>query len=531
MKHLVPVLLVAVTSVFASCSGGADQVPPPRADRTLKNVVIVLVDALRMDHLGYNGYERDTSPFIDTLANEGVVFDNARTQSSYTAEAVAALFSGIGPGPNPDGTGWYPEPHPNRPAMPARFSKAGYETACFTNTPALTLPGFLDDFHEAECLVKDFSGPPHTREMTDRGLDFVRRNRGAPHLLYLHYVDPHTPYSPPEAYVARLAGEERPASDEPLNLSQDVQGHYEALQDRGFGPGDPQFDDIVLRYDAEIAFIDDEVSRLMAGLREIGTLDDTLVVFLADHGEEFLEHGYFEHAWTLYDEVLRVPLIFWAPAVLTPERRDEVVSLVDVLPTLHTLTGVAAEPADFTGAPLFAKEEGEWAAAAPDRPVFSHLLIETRQLVHSVVHDGMKYLAAPRHLEPVWCDRFYLVQRLLRNTMRDGAWTPYDYWSPPEHEALYDLVNDPDETKNLVDARPEILEKMRKLLAEERARSQRQPDAEYAAEDPLTEAFIRQLIARKARQKDAPGEPGDAEELPEEATDVLDALGYLGPDD
>ncbi|MCX5757905.1 MAG: sulfatase [Candidatus Hydrogenedentes bacterium] len=276
------------------------------------NVVIVVIDALRADHLGAYGYARKTSPFLDSLAAQGLVFEHASSHSSFTRESVSAIFSGVSPSENPVGAGWFAKPDPARKNIAELFADAGHRTGFFTDSPTFEEPRFANGFSEYERLPTPWGGSGSGADLSKRALAFTAKPAGKPFMMYVHYLDPHEPYDPPDAFYLRFAKQRYP---NPVGVGE-VRPICHELIEQGFGPGEPRFDDLMLRYDAEIAETDAAVEALFRGMAEQGVLDKTIVVVTTDHGEEFLDHGFVEHAWTVYEEVLHVPLILWRPGMI-----------------------------------------------------------------------------------------------------------------------------------------------------------------------------------------------------------------------
>ncbi|MBI2435697.1 MAG: sulfatase-like hydrolase/transferase [Candidatus Hydrogenedentes bacterium] len=460
------------------------------------NVLIILIDALRADHLGLYGYSRNTSPFIDHLGAEGVVFEQAVSPSSYTRESVAALFTGRYPACDAWGMGWYATPDPALPGLGKLFQNAGYTTALFTATPMLEGLSFYEGFTESECVVLDFGDKGYSvsgqgPRLVKRMLQFADTVGEKPFLAYLHFLDPHAEYEP-----AREALEQfHPPLDPPVRLYNEVRFHVPELVAAGFGPGEARFDDLAARYDAEIAMIDENLRELFDGLATRGLLDNTLVVVTADHGEEFLEHGFVEHAWQLYWESLHVPLIFWMPqdplqaaptpasasdksdrsdtaaTFLNPARVPGLVSLVDVLPTLASFCGIALGSVTSDGQSLLKEEDGAWAPQVPEgRPVFSSLLIQERVLQHAVFRDGLAYLTATAPVTPEDLTATARQHRQLREAVENGQRPPVSIWAQPAQEALFDLRSDPTQHQNVLEQHPEQAAQCRADLEALRAR-------------------------------------------------------------
>ncbi len=167
------------------------------------DVLLIVVDALRADHLGAYAYTRDTSPFIDSLAREGIVFERAIANSSYTRESVAALLTGQLPSRS-GAYGWLARPGRAAPHLGEIFRRAGYHTGLLSNTTQLYDPGFNRGFDETQHLPKSWDISREGGRLTKRALDFVARAGSRPVFLYLHYLDPHAPYDPAPGFRQRL---------------------------------------------------------------------------------------------------------------------------------------------------------------------------------------------------------------------------------------------------------------------------------------------------------------------------------------
>ena len=326
------VLLLAALATIAGCADA----PAPTAPLRDYNVVLINVDTLRADRLGCYGHTRDTTPFLDRMASEGVRFERSYSTSSYTRPSVASLLTGLLP-TAAGSIGWAGAIAPGAETLAERFAEAGYRTGFFSNTAMLQDPLFTQGFDTVAHLARTTGISRAGPVLSDRALEFAGAHADEKLMLYLHYLDPHAPYDPPEENILRFSSS---VAARPLSLVGEVRPNLEALRRQGFGPGEARFEDLRLRYDAEISHTDDSIARLVAGLERFGLLDRTLVVVTADHGEEFLEHDFVEHAWTLFEESLSVPLIFWAPGVLEPRTLDAPVSGVDVLPSLLDLVGI-----------------------------------------------------------------------------------------------------------------------------------------------------------------------------------------------
>lgn len=438
--------LLAAAALLPGCQG--------RPDAPLRgfNLVVVNVDTLRADHLGFHGYPRPTSPFLDRLAAQGVVFERAISNSSITRESVAALLTGRLPSAS-GSAGWNAAPAPGSAHLGERLAAAGYRTGFFSNTVMLKDPAFTRGFEEVQHLPARWDLSGEGPRLSERALRFVAEAGGAPFALYLHYLDPHAPYDPAREFLARFTREELPPN---LDLYRDVEPHLAALRAGGFGPGDPRFDAMVLRYDAEIAATDAAIEQLVTGLGAAGVLDRTLLVVTSDHGEEFLEHGFVEHGWTLFEESIHVPLLFHAPAALAPARTRVRVSQVDVLPTLAGLLGLPLEVAPLDGVPILRGEGPGVRPATEDRLQRADLLIPFRNVLRSATLGDWKLVAAHRWIPPE-------ARKPEAGAASAGPVT-LDLTRPPVREMLYDLATDPGEQDDRKEIAPDALTQLRPAL-------------------------------------------------------------------
>jgi arylsulfatase A-like enzyme len=292
------------------------------------NVIVVSIDTLRSRNLRAYGYGRDTAPFIDSLAKAGTLFEDAITTSVTTAPSHMSLFTGL-----------YPVRHGIRRGNEVKhggvrtlaevFRAAEYETAAFTENGYLVRSrGFGDGFaayteNRAAPIGPEESAAAHRTEPTDVRVTFsqarswITANRRRPFFVFIHTYEVHTPYRARSPYASMFADDDFP------------------------GPEDADIREERDNYDREIRVVDDELRALFATLEARGMDQNTIVVVLADHGEEFLEHGLLQHGGNVFDETLRIPLIFWSPGRIPAGLRiGGPVSLIDVAPTLLDLIGL-----------------------------------------------------------------------------------------------------------------------------------------------------------------------------------------------
>jgi len=319
------------------------------------DIVVILIDTLRADRVSPTDDAYGLTPFLSSLARQGYYFPNVYAQSSWTNPSVATLL-----------TSRYQSQHritsfnsvlaPDEVTLPEILQQHGYVSGGFVANFLLRANlGFGQGFDRWQTYSRNVTTaegkPGFIKERADRinrealaWLDEVRgRQPRPPVFLYLHYMEPHNPYDPPDADLDRvLAGRPRP--------------DREAVNDRmQFSNLGTFTDDMVQAvkdfYDAEVISVDRALRDLFTELTKRQFLNNAIVVVVADHGEEFREHGLMGHHQTLYEEVLRVPLIILLPEQHSGVTVDPIVSLTDVAPTLLDFAGIAA-PATFEGGSL-----------------------------------------------------------------------------------------------------------------------------------------------------------------------------------
>jgi arylsulfatase A-like enzyme len=311
-------LLLAVFALLLTACG---EPPPPRFD----NLIIVMIDTLRSDHLASYGYERDTAPFLGELAAEGIQLQGYAA-SSWTRSSIATLLTGLHPQRHQT-TGRRDSLPAGVAYLPELLAQAGFTTAGYAgNMNASGKWGFRRGFASwRQCSPQ---GKVPARRVTREAMEMLPTLK-PPFLLYVHYVDPHDPYRP-EVPWGTNDSEERPPYVQP-----------QPLRAAGPPPWDPQdIARMVDQYDGEIREMDREIRRLFEALRERGLLKKTLVVVTADHGEEFAEHGGLTHGVTLYEEVLRVPFLLWSSRGLPHYASEAPFHQVDFLPTVLEALGL-----------------------------------------------------------------------------------------------------------------------------------------------------------------------------------------------
>ncbi|MCE9594882.1 MAG: sulfatase [Planctomycetes bacterium] len=314
-------------------------------------MLFLAVDTLRADRLGVQGNTRGLTPNIDRLASLGVRFADASSHAPWTLPSFASLFTSLYPSEHGAG-GRFPDftaLAPTVPTVAEGFRDAGYDTAAITNVDFLgttfgACRGFehLDSVHFANNEELRRAGPT-----TDAALAWLATPRAKPWFLFVHYFDAHAAYDPPPEYRARFAAPEDARSTWTFGSRAEL-----VAQRQGNLVLDPAtMARAEALYDAEVAYVDAEIGRLLERSGALDPAHPTIVVFTADHGEEFQDHGSWEHGHTVYQELLHVPLIVAAPGRLAPAVVSTPVRHIDVAPTLCELADVAPS-ASFRGKSL-----------------------------------------------------------------------------------------------------------------------------------------------------------------------------------
>ena len=355
-----PSLWSAAPGASAARSLASETETDPAAVRP--NILIYLIDTLRRDHLGVYGFERPVSPQIDAFAEGATVYEDAVGQSTWTKPAVASMFTGVWP-PVHGATGWKHKLPENLASLPEVLQGAGYRTGAVVANPNIVRDfGFARGFDDFTRILERPS--PQLNEVV---FDWLENADDRPFFLYVHTMDPHAPYRPPEPWLSRFA----PRTSEMPTWTPSWRWPLEAL---------PFLLDL---YDAEIAFNDDSFGALLRRLVDLDAYDDTLIVLVSDHGEEFKEHGRWRHGANLFPATLHVPLIVKFPGQTTGVRVERTVQQSDLMPTLLAAAGIG-KPRSVEGRDL--RLEG------PSDPLYSHLRLSRAPLQHSVIDPPWKLI-------------------------------------------------------------------------------------------------------------------------------------------
>jgi len=368
------------------------------------NIVMIVIDTLRSDHLGAYGYGRDTSPEIDALAGAGVRFDRAYATSSWTKPSVASMFTGRVPSSH-GVTDMYRGIPDQIETLAERLEAEGYATAGVVSHLLIgSRWGFERGF--AQFDDSEGKGPQHvsTAGVAERAGRYIEQlaKQERPFFLFVHFFDPHDSFMDHDDVTFAGAPEGRVAP-----------GHLAMLLrvlEPSLNPAEVGY----LRdlYDEEIRVTDAGVGSLIGAMRAAGVFDDSIVVVTADHGEEFLERGWLGHGNSLSEILLRVPLVVKVPGGSAPRVVSRPVSLVGLVPTILDLVGIpyestvydspslsalltdGSEPADVpvVAELAYAPPESGLKTLSPDRPWLEAVIDGEYKLVRdSIAERDMLY--------------------------------------------------------------------------------------------------------------------------------------------
>lgn len=479
---------IALTAPAAPAARAASPVRP--------NVILVTIDTLRADHVSAYGYGRPTTPNLDRIAREGVLFENVYATANSTNPSHVSIFTGTWvsthrvsntPAALAPGT---------VPTLAARLHDHGYRTGAVVSAVHLNAassglgPGF-DEYIDTP------------RNSTERGAQesvalaraWVGEHAGQPFFLWLHLFDAHALYNPPPPFDSRFAA--RPSARLDVILQRLTREEFfartpvpgaereklrglfaapylDSIIFNGIGLTAEEVEYLVALYDGEIAYADAQLGRLFADLDRLKIAGDTLLVLTADHGEALGEHGVYSDHRTLYEEILRVPLILRWPGRLAAGRRvSDIARTVDIAPTVLEVAGLPGDPV-IEGRSLTRLLEGK--EEGGPRPAYAEL---NHFFAGTVTNHPWKLLI-PRmqrvdEIVPSAAQRARIVQLL------------------PHAPALFDLRRVPREAASVAAEHPELVDRLGRQREELANRAPLTPARVAPTVDPDTRERLRAL--------------------------------------
>jgi len=285
------------------------------------NLIVIVLDAARADRFGTYGYHRDTTTSIDALFAESIVFEQAYTQAPNTKASVASLFTSQSPTTH-GVIGMTVALPPSTPTLVEALSENGFRTVCFSANPFLSSEfGFERGFDEFQEIFREVGlgenelGRVPAELLGRAAIEWLEEHAEERFFAYLHFLEPHDPYTPPEPFASRYQG-------------------------------DTRLTKMMAAYDGNLAYVDSVVGEVLLALERLGLVGNSVVVLMSDHGEAFGEHGRLGHSDTIYEETARIPLAMYLPEAcgVAPGRRSGIISTIDLMPTLLDMFGMEPPP-------------------------------------------------------------------------------------------------------------------------------------------------------------------------------------------
>ena len=463
----------------------APSVPDAVRERP-KNVLFLTIDTLRADHLGAWGYSRATSPVLDALASDGTRIEQMTAASSGTVPSFGTMHTGL----LPECTGVVHQlgsVGPGAVTLAERMGEAGYSTfAVVTNHNLDEKHGFTQGYDQFENL-----GEAKGDAVVDRAMELWPTE--GPVFAWVHLFDPHTPYWPPEPLIADFRGDEM--WDDTLLPIVDFGSWGGVHRTRTTGTplpgGTVSRGELVARYDAEIAFADEQVGRLLEWMDRSGRLEDTVIVFSSDHGET-LTRGprdvVFQHALQNYADDLYIPTFLWGPGRIPQAEIDVPTRHIDLVPTILDAVRL---PRDSSLPGTSVLRDGKRSTVAIARnawwdAVSMRLVPLAKQgATRSVEHDGWKLVTYPDTA----------LSRLNGPLAWVDAWR--NLWSGiTQDDQLFHIAEDPAELDNRIATEPERARELRALLAGELERGMPERCRDTHGTDIELDAETRERLKR-----------------------------------
>jgi arylsulfatase A-like enzyme len=371
------------------------------SNHKIKHVILISIDALRPDVISSYGSKEVSTPNIDSIAADGTLFKNAFSAAPWTLPSFSSIMTGVSPTVHKTFTA--------QSRLPDKFitiaeylRDAGYYTAAIVDNfflhPEFNMDqGFLEYnfFPKRQTMVNSFGATllniffpknfiynASTADLTNLSIDWLEKNQDKDFFLWVHYYDPHIPYTPPRQYISKDAVPDASIGYKLMRAGPIRDGH--------FAPNAAQRKWIKDLYNAEVRYVDDNLGRLLNRMKELNLYNSSIIILLSDHGEEFWDHDGFEHGHTLYNELLHVPLIIKIPGSRSAKTVDEKVTTQSIMATIIDLAGIKNQNQDITAESLVPLLNGNQNSFI-ERPLISSGLLyyENRE---SVIFDGMKYI-------------------------------------------------------------------------------------------------------------------------------------------
>lgn len=456
-----------------------------------QNLVIISIDTLRADHMGIYGYDKDTTPYIDALAKNSITFTNVRTVVPMTYPSFVALMTGLDPFHTRILANRDQKIENNTETLATILKRSGYANAAFTTGALSPETGLLKGFDKKEYMYyKSFFNFPaeddhqvfyqtsrnEYESLVDNSIAWLKNNKQEKFFLWVHLLDPHAPYQPPDDLRCRFNKSYctviKNTSDKDLEL---LRAQNQFCQESPVRKETVGLMETL--YDGGVAYSDRLTGRILQALKDSGVDDNTLVVIYGDHGEGFDHNYYFNHRGVLYDSAIRIPLIIRNPSSVTKEKSSMLIQNTDIFPTLLDLLGMQS--------PSVA--EAQRMSFANVFKAFSLLdmFYPKRKASFSVNNDLSKYAVVDGGYKYIYS----LPQSCLLNQ---------------QTEELYNIKADAEENNNVLLKEKEKAKTLRSLLMN----------------------YLKQFNLPLSKVASQGGSINESNEHTQDAIDVLRSLGY-----
>lgn len=397
----------------------------PAASDPPEQIIVISADALRADHLGSYGYERQTSPNLDAFAKDGVLFENAVSQSSWTLPSFSSLFTSVYPSFH-RAYSFDVMPLTSELSLIPEIQDQGYATAAFVNNPSLyPLQGFSQGFDRYDYGIRN------EQDRIEHALQWIQRMKNQRFFLLLHMMKPHEPYAAPPPYSSAYIPVSPIKVDTSTRALDEIDSSCKKLPDE-----DLRY--LIAQYDGEILYLDLLLNRFFQRLKQLNVYDNALIIFLSDHGEEFREHQRLLHGTSVYQEQIHVPLIMKFPQDYSRKniRIPRYVETINVLPTV--LDVIRADAPKYVQGRSLLPLIGRGTSSGKEDLLLSETQIAGKS---AMVQGHYKYVFT------------------MNAKDFEASAVPC---SVRKQEELYDLQADPRESKDILAQHPEIADRFRK---------------------------------------------------------------------
>lgn len=435
--RLWPRLRAALTALTALLLSAA-ACPAQTTTSNAPYVFFIVIDTVRADHCSFAGYQRQTTPNLDSLAQDSTVFLNAQSPSSWTLPSYSSMLSGkqaynldLSPG------------HQNRmltDTVAVPFNEAGYTSVSIQTNFFLH---YLDsEFSERYWYMSPYTNPANKDadgRAIDKALSWLDADQGGENFMFIGLIGPHATYYPHSEYFNRYYQDGLYRSSPFQSVTTKMEPHYRLTKDSFDGeakvqdPTMPYYDDARVyqaSYDSELAYTDEQLGRLISYLKSNGLYDDSLIIVTSDHGETMSEGSeYFTHGDNLYQRETNVPLLIKLPHQYESNTVTQWVSTLDIFPTVFEYLGMSSQGQEGSSLlPLiYGQDNGR------DKSVVSYV-VSPQATQYSIIHDGLK----------------------LIKYVRDGQPTTYE---------LFNLADDPNERLDISCQYPELVRRLDERLS------------------------------------------------------------------